>query len=76
MIVECGELRPGGILKVDKFLNHCIDISLMQEIGKEFSRLFAGKGVNKIFTINGQRPTYSWNKENVRKEAEEYIFPF
>ena len=40
------------------------------EVGADFDL------VNKIFTINGQRPIYSWNKENVRKEAEEYIFPF
>lgn len=51
MILECGELRDGGILKVDSFLNHQINIGLMQEIGKEFARLFASKGVNKILTI-------------------------
>ncbi|MBQ8207324.1 MAG: xanthine phosphoribosyltransferase [Clostridia bacterium] len=50
-ILECGELREGGILKVDSFLNHQIDISLMQEIGKELASLFAGKGINKILTI-------------------------
>ncbi len=50
-ITKCGELREGGILKVDNFLNHQIDISLMQEIGKEFARLFEGKGINKILTI-------------------------
>ncbi len=50
-IKECGELRDGGILKVDNFLNHQIDISLMQEIGKEFARLFEDKGINKILTI-------------------------
>ena len=51
MILECGELRDGGILKVDSFLNHQIDIELMIEIGKEFSKLFADKKVNKILTI-------------------------
>lgn len=50
-IIECGELCPGGILKVDSFLNHQIDVSLMQEMGKEFARLFAGKEINKILTI-------------------------
>ncbi|MEE0970278.1 MAG: xanthine phosphoribosyltransferase [Clostridia bacterium] len=50
-IVRSGELKEGGILKVDNFLNHQIDVSLMQEIGKEFARLFANKGVNKILTI-------------------------
>ena len=46
-----GELRPGGILKVDSFLNHQIDMSLMQEIEKEFARLFADDKVDKILTI-------------------------
>lgn len=50
-IMECGELREGGILKVDSFLNHQIDIELMQEIGKEFARLFANKKITKILTI-------------------------
>ena len=50
-ILECGELRDGGILKVDSFLNHQIDIELMIEIGKEFAKLFADKKVNKILTI-------------------------
>lgn len=50
-IKEYGELRPGGILKVDNFLNHQIDVSLMQEIGKEFARLFSGVKVDKILTI-------------------------
>lgn len=50
-ILECGELRHGGILKVDSFLNHQIDVTIMQEIGKEFANLFSGKEINKILTI-------------------------
>lgn len=50
-ILSDGELRDGGILKVDSFLNHQIDVELMIEIGKEFARLFADKKVNKILTI-------------------------
>ena len=50
-ILKYGEMREGGVLKVDSFLNHQIDVALMQEIGKEFARLFADAGVNKILTI-------------------------
>lgn len=50
-IKECGEIYDGGILKVDSFLNHKIDIGLLNEMGKEFARLFAGLGINKILTI-------------------------
>ena len=46
-----GEVRPGGILKVDSFLNHQIDPQLIYEMAKEFKRLFADCGVNKILTI-------------------------
>lgn len=46
-----GIVRAGSILKVDSFLNHQMDISLFIELGKEFSRLFAGNNVNKILTI-------------------------
>ena len=50
-ILKDGKLFPGNILKVDSFLNHQMDIGLLNEIGKEFHRLFADGGVNKILTI-------------------------
>ena len=46
-----GIVREGGVLKVDSFLNHQMDIQLFIEMGKEFARLFEGCGVNKILTI-------------------------
>ena len=46
-----GQVEPGNILKVDSFLNHQIDIELMDEIGKEFYRQFKDRGVTKILTI-------------------------
>ncbi len=46
-----GIVRAGNILKVDSFLNHQMDIALFSEMGKEFARLFAACGVNKILTI-------------------------
>ena len=50
-ILRDGHVRPGNILKVDSFLNHQIDISFMNEMGKEFRRVFADKHVTKILTI-------------------------
>ncbi|MDO4804749.1 MAG: xanthine phosphoribosyltransferase [Lachnospiraceae bacterium] len=50
-ILKDGQVRPGNILKVDNFLNHQIDIQFMNEIGKEFKRVFADKHVTKIMTI-------------------------
>lgn len=46
-----GKIREGNILKVDSFLNHQIDVDLLNEIGKEFKRRFANEEVTKILTI-------------------------
>ena len=46
-----GVVRGTDVLKVDSFLNHQMDIALFEEIGREFRRLFADCGVNKILTI-------------------------
>ena len=50
-IVKDGIVKPGNVLKVDSFLNHQMDISLMEEIGREFKRRFADKHITKILTI-------------------------
>ena len=50
-IRQDGVLKPGNVLKVDNFLNHQMDIELFDEMGKEWARLFAGKPINKILTI-------------------------
>ena len=46
-----GIIKEGNVLKVDRFLNHQMDIHLFEEIGKEFYRRFSDAGVNKILTI-------------------------
>ena len=46
-----GVVKEGNVLKVDRFLNHQMDIEVFQEIGKEFKRRFANENVNKILTI-------------------------
>ena len=50
-IAKDGVVKSGNVLKVDSFLNHQMDISLMEEIGKEFKRRFNGKTVTKVLTI-------------------------
>ena len=50
-IVKDGVVKPGNVLKVDSFLNHQMDIELMEEIGREFKRRFEGKSVTKVLTI-------------------------
>ena len=50
-ILKEGIVKPGNVLKVDSFLNHQMDIALMDEIGKEFRRRFADKPITKVLTI-------------------------
>ena len=50
-ILKDGKCYPGGILKVDKFINHQMDPNLMKDIAVEFIRRFACTKVNKILTI-------------------------
>ncbi len=50
-IVRDGIVKPGNVLKVDSFLNHQMDIALLDEIGREFKRRFQGKPVTKVLTI-------------------------
>lgn len=46
-----GVVKSEGVLKVDSFLNHQIDINLIDEMGAEWARLFADAPINKILTI-------------------------
>ena len=50
-IVKDGIVKEGNVLKVDSFLNHQMDIRLLDEMGAEFKRRFAGRPINKILTI-------------------------
>ena len=50
-IVKDGIVKPGNVLKDDSFLNHQMDISLFNDMGKEFKRLFNDTPINKILTI-------------------------
>lgn len=46
-----GIVREGNVLKVDSFLNHQMDIELLNEIGKEFKRRFSDVEITKILTV-------------------------
>ena len=50
-IVEDGRIKDNNIIKVDGFLNHQIDIDLLNEIGKEFKSIFEDEKITKIITI-------------------------
>ena len=50
-ILKDGVVKPGNVLKVDSFLNHQMDVDLMNEIGGEFYKRFSDLKINKILTI-------------------------
>ena len=50
-IVKDGVVKEGNVLKVDSFLNHQMDVTLMNQIGVEFKRRFADKKITKVLTI-------------------------
>lgn len=50
-ILKDGQVRPGEILKVDSFLNHQLDVELLQEIGKEFYNKYRDAGITRILTV-------------------------
>ncbi len=50
-IMQDGRCYPGGILKVDSFINHQMDPMLLYKIAEEFSNRFKDVHFNKIVTI-------------------------
>jgi xanthine phosphoribosyltransferase len=50
-ILSEGIVKPGHVLKVDSFLNHQLDMELIDRIGKEFHARFADKPITKVMTI-------------------------
>ena len=50
-ILKEGIVKPGNVLKVDSFLNHQIDVALLDKIAQEFASRFAGQPITKVLTI-------------------------
>ena len=50
-ILRDGIIKEGNVLKVDSFLNHQMDVALMDKIGLEFHRRFSDLPITKVLTI-------------------------
>lgn len=50
-ILQEGIVLGQDILKVDGFINHQVDIELMEVLGQDMAEHFKGQGITKIFTI-------------------------
>ena len=86
-ILKDGIVRPGKVLKVDSFLNHQLDVALLDEMGKEFHRRFADKKITKVLTIEtsgiavaypvarefGVPLVYAKKAQSVNLEGETYV---
>jgi xanthine phosphoribosyltransferase len=57
-ILSEGQILPGGILKVDSFVNHQVDAALMDRCGRELAKRFGSLGATKVLTaeISGIAP--------------------
>ncbi|GHU65250.1 xanthine phosphoribosyltransferase 1 [Clostridia bacterium] len=50
-IIEQGRVLPGGVLRVDSFLNQQVDMQLMRDIGVAFAQRFGGVGAGCVLTV-------------------------
>ena len=50
-ILTDGAVKEGGVLKVDSFLNHQLDITILDQMGAELKRRYAGEKITKVLTI-------------------------
>ncbi len=50
-ILQEGCVIDGEMLKIDSFLNHCIDVKLIMEIGEELANRFKDAEADKILTV-------------------------
>lgn len=46
-----GVVKAGNVLKVDSFLNHQIDVNMVDRIGRELYNRFADRPITKVLTI-------------------------
>ena len=50
-ILRNGVVKEGNVLKVDSFLNHQLDVELLDRMGQEFYDRFKDRPITKVLTI-------------------------
>lgn len=50
-ILKDAEVGEGDIIRVDMFLNHCMDVELLEDVGKALAKRFKGEKVSKVLTV-------------------------
>ena len=86
-IVKAGIVKSGNVLKVASFLNHQMDVALMEQIGREFKRRFGHKTITKVLTIEasgigiaafvarefGVRMVFAKKSKSINLDGEMYV---
>jgi len=49
-ILSDSAVLEGDIIQVDMFLNHCLDVDLIEDIGKALAKRFKGEKIDKVLT--------------------------
>ena len=50
-ILKDAEVGNGDIIRVDMFLNHCMDVELLDRVGKALAKRFKGDRITKVLTV-------------------------
>ena len=50
-ILKDAELGDGDIIRVDMFLNHCMDVALLERVGRALAKRFRGEKITKVLTV-------------------------
>ncbi len=50
-ILKDAEVGDGDIIRVDMFLNHCMDVELLEDVGKALAKRFKGDKITKVLTV-------------------------
>lgn len=50
-IAHDAEVAEGDIIRVDMFLNHCMDVELLEKVGKHLAKKFRGEKITKVLTV-------------------------
>ena len=50
-ILRQGQVREGNILKVDTFLNHQLDVKVLEEVAASFYERFRDKNITRVLTV-------------------------
>lgn len=50
-ILQDGDILPGGVVRVERFLNHRVDTALARHIGQAFADAFRNDQIDCILTV-------------------------